>query len=414
MLALLGRLLICPAAAALMAPPLRGNLGAHDPGSVIKCKDKYYLFFTGVGILSKSSTDKIFWTGGPNVFAHPPNWTTNAAPGFTDTIWAPDIMYLNGRYCLYYAVSSLGSQQSGIGLVTNPTLDPSDPSYLWTDQGPVITSVIGSPYNTIDPSITLDANGNPWMAFGSYWNGIYVVQLDPLTGLRISPNSPTTRLAYNSSIEASCIFRRGGYYYLMADWGSCCSGVNSTYNIRMGRSTSITGPYLDRNGVDMLDDKGIHHFKENFDAKVVYGFAEDAQHQVWANVQDLGLLIFDANNFKPFENQFRLHNSSINVFTSDNTGRLIAAHESGIDFFDPSKNLYRYFDEQSGIGNKIANLNAVARYPSGEILIGTDHGLIVYFSQASGQEQPQPFISAPLTARRHPLVSCRRSPRDFA
>ena len=236
MLALLGRLLICPAAAALMAPPLRGNLGAHDPGSVIKCKDKYYLFFTGVGILSKSSTDKIFWTGGPNVFAHPPNWTTNAAPGFTDTIWAPDIMYLNGRYCLYYAVSSLGSQQSGIGLVTNPTLDPSDPSYLWTDQGPVITSVIGSPYNTIDPSITLDANGNPWMAFGSYWNGIYVVQLDPLTGLRISPNSPTTRLAYNSSIEASCIFRRGGYYYLMADWGSCCSGVNSTYNIRMGRA----------------------------------------------------------------------------------------------------------------------------------------------------------------------------------
>jgi arabinan endo-1,5-alpha-L-arabinosidase len=256
MLIFLARFLIAPAGAALQAPPLRGNLGAHDPGSIIKCKDKYYLFLTGQGIASKSSTDKIFWNGGPSVFAHPPNWTTNAAPGFTDTFWAPDIIYLNGRYCLYYAVSTLGSQVSGIGLVTNPTLDPSDPSYLWTDQGPVITSINGSPYNTIDPSVTLDANGNPWLAFGSYWNGIYIVQLDPLTGLRIAPNSPTTRLAYNSSIEASCIFRRGGYYYLMADWGSCCSGVNSTYNIRMGRSTSITGPYLDRNGVNMVNNGG--------------------------------------------------------------------------------------------------------------------------------------------------------------
>ncbi|MEY4916918.1 MAG: hypothetical protein RL616_831, partial [Verrucomicrobiota bacterium] len=148
------------------------------------------------------------------------------------------------------------SQVSGIGLVTNPTLDSSDPTYLWTDQGPVITSVNGSPYNTIDPSVVLDASGNPWLVFGSYWNGIYIVQLDSVTGLRIAPNSPVTRLAYNSSIEASCIFGHGSYYYLMADWGSCCSGVNSSYNIRIGRSTSITGPYLDRNGVDMVANGG--------------------------------------------------------------------------------------------------------------------------------------------------------------
>ena len=256
MLALLFHLLAPHAIAALQAPPLRGNLGAHDPGSIIKCKDKYYIFATGTGIASKWSYDKILWYGGPNVFAHPANWTTNAAPGFTDFIWAPDVIYLNGRYCLYYAVSTSGSQVSGIGLVTNPTLNSSDPSYLWTDQGPVITSVNGSAYNTIDPSVVLDASGNPWLCFGSYWNGIYIVQLDPVTGLRIAPNSPVTRLAYNGSIEASCIFRHGGYYYLMADWGSCCSGVNSTYNIRMGRSTSIAGPYLDRSGVDMVANGG--------------------------------------------------------------------------------------------------------------------------------------------------------------
>src|SRR5665213_808736 len=242
--------------AALPAPPLRGNITAHDPGSIIKCKDKYYLFYTGQGISSKSSTDKIFWSGGGSVFVNAPNWTTNAVPGFTGTFWAPDIMYLNGRYCLYYAVSTLGSQVSAIGLATNPTLDPADPNYLWTDQGPVIQSINGSPYNAIDPSVTLDANGNPWMSFGSYWNGIYVVQLDLPTGLRVSPSSLTYHVAFNSSIEASCIFRRGGYYYLMADWGSCCSGVNSTYNIRMGRSTGITGPYLDRSGIDMVNNGG--------------------------------------------------------------------------------------------------------------------------------------------------------------
>ena len=243
-------------APALQAPPLRGNIGAHDPGSIIKCKDRYYIFVTGVGIESKSSKDKIVWTSGPRVFATPPNWTTNAVPGFTDVFWAPDVIYLNGRYCLYYSISTFGGQVSAIGLVTNPTLDPSDPTYLWTDQGPVIASTNGLAYNTIDPAVTLDASGNPWLVFGSYWQGIYITQLDPVTGMRITPNSLLTRLAYNGSIEASSIFRHGGYYYLMVNWDSCCAGVNSGYNIRMGRSTSITGPYLDKNGVDMVNNGG--------------------------------------------------------------------------------------------------------------------------------------------------------------
>jgi arabinan endo-1,5-alpha-L-arabinosidase len=242
---------------AAAAPPLlRGDISIHDPSTIIKCKDKYYIFGTGQGIISKSSQDKIFWSAGPPVFARAPAWTTNTVPLFDGTFWAPDIMYLNGQYRLYYAVSSWSSQVSAIGLATTPTLDPSDPAYLWTDHGIVIQSVSGSPYNTIDPSVTLDAAGNPWMAFGSYWNGIYIVQLDPLTGLRLSPTSPTYRLAYNTSIEASCVVPHGAYYYLLVNWGSCCSGVNSTYNIRVGRSSTITGPYLDRNGVDMANNGG--------------------------------------------------------------------------------------------------------------------------------------------------------------
>jgi arabinan endo-1,5-alpha-L-arabinosidase len=237
-------------------PSLRGYLYTHDPSTVIQCKDRYYVFYTGQGILSKSSSDRVFWSAGPAVFENAPAWTSRAVPGFTGLFWAPDVLYFNNQYHLWYAVSTFGSQVSAIGLVTNPTLDPADPAYQWTDQGPVIESTNGSPYNTIDPSFTWDSSGNLWMAFGSYWNGIYIVQLDTATGLRIAPNSPTTRLAYNSSIEASYLFRRGGYYYLFADWGSCCAGVKSTYNMRMGRSTSVTGPYLDQNGVNMADNGG--------------------------------------------------------------------------------------------------------------------------------------------------------------
>jgi hypothetical protein len=238
------------------APPLRGNLGVHDPSTLVKCKDRYYQFGTGQGIASKSSADRVFWTAGPNVFAQAPAWTTNAVPGFTGYFWAPDIFQHNGRYCLYYAISTWGSQVSAIGLVTNPTLDPGDAAYKWTDQGPVIASGVGSAYNTIDPSVTHDASGHPWMSFGSYWSGIYIVQLDPLTGLRRAPGSPTYRAAYHSSIEASCLYRRGNYYYLFVNWGSCCVGVNSTYQVRVGRSTSVTGPYLDRNGVDLANNGG--------------------------------------------------------------------------------------------------------------------------------------------------------------
>src|SRR6266704_2686628 len=161
----------------------RGCLSAHDPSTMTQCKDRYYIFSTGQGILSKSSSDQGFWSAGPPVFTNPPAWTTTAVPGFTGIFWAPDLLFFNNKYYLYYAVSTFGSQVSAIGLATNPTLDPNDPAYRWTDQGPVIQSRNGFAYNTIDPSFVWDEAGNLWMSFGSFWDGIYVVQLDPITGL---------------------------------------------------------------------------------------------------------------------------------------------------------------------------------------------------------------------------------------
>jgi arabinan endo-1,5-alpha-L-arabinosidase len=92
--------------------------------------------------------------------------------------------------------------------------------------------------------------------FGSQWSGIKLIQLDPKTGKRLSPDSPLLPLAHNHPIEASFLYKQGEYYYLLVNGGTCCQGPRSTYNIRMGRSKKITGPYLDKDGVDMLKDGG--------------------------------------------------------------------------------------------------------------------------------------------------------------
>jgi arabinan endo-1,5-alpha-L-arabinosidase len=262
-------LAVCIIPGLLQAAPanLRGSLGIHDPSTVIQCNGRYYIFGTHGGIYSKSSADKQYWVTGPSVFATAPTWTTNysgttSLTASLDSFWAPDIIYFNGLYHLYYAVSSYGSQNSAIGLATNPTLDPNDPSYSWTDQGAVIHSSSSVNYNCIDPSIIFDATNGLWMSFGSYWNGIYLVQLNASTGLLLNPASPTlTRLAYNSSIEASYLYYHGGYYYLFVNWGACCAGMNSTYNIRVGRSTSVTGTYRDRTGASMLSSGGTLFLK---------------------------------------------------------------------------------------------------------------------------------------------------------
>jgi glycosyl hydrolase family 43/concanavalin A-like lectin/glucanase superfamily protein len=239
--------------------PILGSTGVHDPSTMIKSGSRYYVFSTGTGIASKSSADRVNWSTGPSVFATPPAWTGAAVPGFTDNFWAPDVIFHNGQYYLYYSVSTFGSQVSAIGLATNPTLDPANPGYLWTDQGPVIQSTAGSTYNTIDPGVMVAADGRMWMAFGSFWTGIKMIELDPATGKRISPTSTVYSLATHNpstAIEAACLIQRSNYYYLFVNWDTCCSGLDSTYNIRIGRSTNVTGPYLDRNGVSMTANAG--------------------------------------------------------------------------------------------------------------------------------------------------------------
>ena len=233
------------------------GVGAHDPSTIVKDGNEFWVFYTGRGVPSYRSKDLVNWTRGPAVFTNAPAWKNEAVPANRGiNFWAPDIMHVGDHWLLYYAVSSFGSRDSAIGLATNPTLDPSDPKFQWTDQGMVIKTTMTNNYNAIDPAIFLDANGELWMSFGSFWSGIKLVQLDPKTGKRIAPDSPVYSLAHTDEIEASYLYQHENYYYLFVNWGRCCRGANSTYNIRVGRSSKVTGPYLDQDGTDMLAGGG--------------------------------------------------------------------------------------------------------------------------------------------------------------
>jgi beta-glucosidase len=234
--------------------PLGGSLSMSDPSSIIKCGGRYYVFGSGQGVPSKASSDLLTWSDGPRVFVTAPAWTGMAVHGFTGVFRAPDIVLQGGSYRLYYAVTIPDSKVSAIGLATSPTLDPSDPSHGWTDQGMVVSSSDSADYSAVDPSVTIDPAGRHWLAFGA--GGIKLIELDPATGQRISPNSPIFSLAFHDSIEAGCLIHRGEFYYLFVNWGTCCLGVNSTSNIRVGRSSSVTGPYRDANGTNMLNGGG--------------------------------------------------------------------------------------------------------------------------------------------------------------
>jgi arabinan endo-1,5-alpha-L-arabinosidase len=248
--------------------PAYGATGSHDPSTLLKDGAKYFIFSDGQGIGGKSTPDLRNWTAVSAVFpGSPPAWTTVAITNFTGYFWAPDIAYFNGRYNLYYACSQWGTINSAIGLVTSPSLV----SPVWTDQGKVIqsnpnfattTNTDLTAYNCIDPSIMVDTNGSVWMSFGSYSDGILIMQLDPFTGKRIAANSPIYRVSNNGPVffsnteEASCLYQRGGYYYLFVNFGGCCAGVNSTYNIRVGRSATVAGPYYDKSGINMTNGGG--------------------------------------------------------------------------------------------------------------------------------------------------------------
>lgn len=228
----------------------------HDPSTPIRQGDTWHVFSTGNGISTRSSADLETWTAGKPVFSELPAWHREVVPNHKGHLWAPDVIKRGERYLLYYSVSGWGKNTSAIGLASSPTLDPTDPAYSWKDEGIVIRSAGKDRYNAIDPQLFADDDGTLWMTFGSFWSGIQLIELDPATGLRHPERGEVRHLAWHEEIEAPAILKREGYYYLFLNWGKCCRGVESTYEMRIGRSRKITGPYLDAEGVDLVTGGG--------------------------------------------------------------------------------------------------------------------------------------------------------------
>jgi len=178
--------------------------------------------------------------------------------GVTGRLFTASERALNGLDNTYRALlhRALGQRLSVIGLATNVTLDPESPQYPWIDEGLVIHSVPTDNWNAIDPNIGFDADSMPWLSFGSFWDGIKMRRIDRSTGKLAAADATLYGLASRGgdAIEAPSIVYRDGYYYLFVSFDLCCRSVISTYNIRVGRSAHITGPYVDRDGVDM--DRG--------------------------------------------------------------------------------------------------------------------------------------------------------------
>jgi len=230
---------------------LSGSLGAHDPAALV-VGNTINLFATG--LTAKTSTNLTTWQNATNPLNPRPSWVADKVAGATN-LWAPDISSFGGMYHLYYAASTFGSNKSCIGHATKTDIATGS----WADQGTVICSNMGTSdnWNAIDPNIVIDDAGTPWMAFGSFWSGLKIIKLDA-TGARADTAAPTA-IANGAngrgSLEGAWIFKNCGYYYLFSSWGACCDGAYD-YNIRVGRSTSVTGPYVDKAGVNLMGSGG--------------------------------------------------------------------------------------------------------------------------------------------------------------
>ena len=217
---------------------LDGQIQIHDPSTIARCDGKFYTYGTGGSCLVSEDG----WT-----------WSRGTAP--TRRGMAPDIIRAGERYYMYVARNVGAQPRAEINMLWSKSLDTNSPDYKW-EEGCVVASSDGvEECNAIDPGVLLDpTDSRLWLVYGSYFGYIRLVELAPKTGKRLNPNDAPVNLAINC--EASIMIFHEGWYYLLATHGSCCRGADSGYNIRMGRSKKVTGPFLDHEGLDMIKGGG--------------------------------------------------------------------------------------------------------------------------------------------------------------
>jgi arabinan endo-1,5-alpha-L-arabinosidase len=256
-------LLATPLYGADLQPMLTGDTRIHDP-SIIEVDGKYAAFGTGEqglyrgAIRVKTSPDAMNWTDAGAIGKGVPKWAREALGYQPLNVWAPSISRRGDTFYIYYALSSFGANTSAIGLMINTSFDPTKPGEGWEDQGLTLMSSARDDFNAIDPFRIDTSDGRAFLVFGSFWSGIKLRALEPKTGKILSEDTPVIALAgrHGGAIEAPSILQHEGKFYLFVSFDQCCKGVASTYNIRVGRADRVEGPYLDKEGKDMLEGGG--------------------------------------------------------------------------------------------------------------------------------------------------------------
>ena len=235
------------------------NGGVHDP-SLVWFKDRYVMIATSGNEFAPLSTSKdlMKWEPKGPIVSERPSWLKEAIPGHK-SIWAPAPLKLGNKLRIYYCASAkFGQNASFIGMTECENFDPNKPNEGWVDKGMLVKSTLESNFNAIDPDVLVDKEGRHWMVYGSYWSGMYQVELDPATGLLKNPTAAHVHVASNTAdrgnpLEAPAMFYHGGYYYLGVTYGLTAQGIRSTYRMVVGRSKTPNGPFLGYDGKPMTE-----------------------------------------------------------------------------------------------------------------------------------------------------------------
>ena len=220
------------------------NYSLPDP-TVIEAEDGYFYLYATEDIRNlpiHRSKDLVNWESVGTAF------TTETRPTFEPkgNLWAPDINKIGDKYVLYYSMSRWGGEWTcGIGVAT-----ANCPAGPFKDHGMMFRSNEIGVQNSIDP-FYIEDNGRKYLFWGSF-RGIYGVELKE-DGLAVKLGAEKKQIA-GTAYEGTYIHKRNGYYYMFASTGTCCEGLKSTYQTVVGRSKSLWGPYLNKQGKTMLEN----------------------------------------------------------------------------------------------------------------------------------------------------------------